>query len=197
MAERWGRKSLSVEWLSRLEKGGKEEEEEEGGGEEGKKKKKSVLTTFNFTTSGPLMDGLVNDGILRQFIGSDLMGFPLNKHTHTSDEPAPLIQTPASPAPQRRANTSSPGTHAHTTSLFTAHSHTHTHARAHTAAHLLSVNMQMFSITALREGGWLRRCGCRCWRCRHLINNTVHARVQQHHQSADGGLFFWGGVKYL
>lgn len=44
MVERWGRKSLSAEWLSRPEKGGYEEEEEEeeggGGGEEGKKKKK-------------------------------------------------------------------------------------------------------------------------------------------------------------
>ena len=148
MAERWGRKSLSVEWLSRLEKGGKEEEEEEeGGGEEGKKKKKSVLTTFNFTTSGPLMDGLVNDGILRQFIGSDLMGFPLNKHTHTSDEPAPLIQTPASPAPQRRANTSSPGcAHArtHHQSIHRPFTHTHARTRAHCCTLIIRKHADVF-----------------------------------------------------
>ena len=120
-----------------------------------KKNKKSVLTTFNFTTSGPLMDGLVNDGILRQFTGSDLMGFPLKAHIHTNththahtlDEPAPLIQTPASPAPQRRANTSSPGcAHArtHTPPVYSPPIHTHTQTHAHCCTLIIRKHADVF-----------------------------------------------------
>lgn len=67
-----------------------------------------------------------------------------------------LIQTPGSPAPQRRANTSSPGcaqTHKHHQRIHNQSNYRpFTHAPYNPATLLLSENMQMFSITALQNG---------------------------------------------